>query len=194
MWDLLFNWSELVERGADAAAYFVMAGIGTLLFLIRLGLSMAGGDASDFETDIEHGGASDSAFTVFSTLSILAFFMGAGWMGLAARLEWDLGRVVAALLAAGFGTVMMLMASGLMYASRKLNREVNYEVATAVGRTGKVYLTIPEKGQGSGQVEVVVSGRRKVLGAASNGPAIAAFADVKVVDVRDDETLIVEPL
>jgi hypothetical protein len=194
MWDLLFNWSELVERGADAATYFVLAAVATLLFLIRLGLSMFHGDLSDFDTSLEHGGASDAAFSVFSTLSILAFFMGAGWMGLACRLEWDVSRVLSAICATGFGSVMMLMASGLMYLSRKLNREVNYEVKTAIGRTAKVYLTIPEKGRGSGQVEVVVSGRRKVLGATSTGPTIAAFADVKVVDVRDDETLVVEPL
>ena len=54
--------------------------------------------------------------------------------------------------------------------------------------------TLPAKGKGLGQVQVSVSGRLKVITAASNGKEIAAFADVKVVEARDDGTLIVEPL
>ena len=77
---------------------------------------------------------------------------------------------------------------------RRLNREVGYDPSTAVGRTARVYLTIPEKGKGTGQVEVSVSGRKKVLKAISSGPKINAFSDVKVIEVRDDETLVVEPV
>ncbi len=194
MWEKLFNLSELMELGADVTAYFIVAGIATLLFLFRLGLTFVAGDAGDFDTELDHGGASDTAFSVFSTLSILAFFMGAGWMGLACRLEWGLGRFASTLAAAGFGAAMMFMSSGLMFAIRKLNREVSYDMSTAIGRTGKVYLTIPKKGKGSGQVEISVSGRQKVVTAVSTGPSIAAFTAVKVVEVRDDDTLIVEPL
>ena len=35
MWDLLFNWEGLVQQGADAATYFIMAAAGTILFVIR---------------------------------------------------------------------------------------------------------------------------------------------------------------
>ena len=74
------------------------------------------------------------------------------------------------------------------------HRHIDYDVATAVGHTCRVYLTIPEKGQGHGQVEASVSGRKKIITAISTGPKIAAFADVNVVEARDDGTLIVEPL
>jgi hypothetical protein len=191
MWDLIFDWPAMLERGADAVAYFVMAMIGTLLFLIRLGLAMFGGGDSDFDAD---GFDSDVSFTFFSVLSILAFFMGAGWMGLACRLDWGMSRFASTLGAAGFGTAMMLAASGLTYLTRRLNREVGYDVATAVGHTCRVYLTIPARGHGHGQVEATVSGRKKVLRAVSAGPEIEAFADVRVIEVRDDETLVVEPL
>ena len=136
----------------------------------------------------------DASFTLFSLLSVLAFVMGTGWMGLAARVDWGLGRAPSFLIALGSGFSMMLFASGLMFMTRKLNRNVAYDVGTAVGRTGRVYLTIPTQGKGHGQVEVVVSGRKKILRAQSSGPQIAAFADVKVLEARDDETLIVEPL
>jgi hypothetical protein len=191
---LLFDWPAMAERGADAVVYAVMALTGTLLFVLRLVMALFAGDGGDADTDVDAAVDSDAAFSLFSLLSILAFFMGAGWMGLACRLDWDLGRLVSSLISAGFGFVMMLAAAGLSYGARRLNREIGYDVATAIGHTGRVYLTVPARGTGHGQVEISVSGRKKVLRAQSTGPEIAAFQDVCVVEVRDDGTLIVEPL
>ena len=87
---------------------------------------------------------------------------------------------------------MMLLASGLMFLTRRFNRTIEYDLQTSIGRTGRVYLTIPATGGGRGQVEVDVSGRRKILDAVSNGDKIAQFASVRIVAVRDDNTLIVE--
>ena len=36
------------------------------------------------------------------------------------------------------GVLMMLLASGMMYFTRKLNREVTYDVKTAVGRNARI--------------------------------------------------------
>jgi hypothetical protein len=192
MWDLIFSWPDLVARGYDAVVYLVMAAVATVLFVVRLAFAMTGSGGSDFEVDADFD--SDVSFTVLSVLSILAFFMGAGWMGLACRLDWGFGRLASSLISSGFGLTMMLAASGLSYLVRRLNRDVAYDVRSAIGRTGRVYLTIPEKGRGHGQVEVSVSGRRKVLRAVSAGPQLLAFSDVKIIDARDDETLVVEAL
>jgi hypothetical protein len=127
-------------------------------------------------------------------LSILGFFMGAGWMGLACRLDWGLGRFASSFIAAAFGFSMMTAASGMSYYARRLNQTIDYDLRTAVGRIGRVYLTIPEKGQGHGQVEVSISGRKKVVRAVSAGPRFEAFTDVKIVDARDDETLVAGPV
>jgi len=89
---------------------------------------------------------------------------------------------------------MMLAASGMSYGARKLNREVEYDLRTAVGRIGRVYLPVPAKGDGHGQVEISVSGRKKIVRAVSAGPRLEAFTDVKIVDARDNDTLIAEPL
>ena len=64
--------------------------------------------------------------------------------------------------------------------------------STAVGRTGQVYMTIPEQGNGAGQVRVSVSGRRMIVPARTEGPGLDAFTDIRVVSVRDDGVLIVE--
>jgi hypothetical protein len=192
MWDLILNWPALMALGYDAVVYVVMAFGGTLLFLIRLGFSYFGGDGGDFDVGADVDG--DSSFSFLSVLSILGFFMGAGWMGLACRLDWGLGRFMSALIAAGFGFAMMMAASAMSYYARRLDQTIEYDLRTAIGRTGRVYLTIPEKGQGHGQVEVTVSGRKKIIRAVSAGPRLEAFTDVTIVEARDDETLIAGPV
>ncbi len=191
MWDLLFNWGVALELGTDVIAYLLLALVGTVFFLLRLfvALFFGGGDGVDDGMDLSD---SDGSFTFFSTLSVLAFFMGAGWMGLSCRVDWGLGSFASAASAAAFGFGMMLLASGLMVGARKLNRTIEFDLQTAVGRTGKVYLPIPKRGDGSGQVEVSVSGRRKILDAISTKEKIESFRSVVVKEVRDDGTLIVE--
>jgi hypothetical protein len=171
-----------------------MALVGTVFFLLRLLLALFFGDgAGDVDGDLGDVGDADSTFSMFSLLSILAFFMGAGWMGLTCRIDWGLNSMVSALAASGFGMLLMLMASGLMAFARSLNRTVDYDLNTAVGKTASVYMSIPERGDGRGKIKVNVSGRLKMLDAISNGPAIQEFKSVRVLSVRDDGTYIVEP-
>ena len=174
--------------------YAVMAIIGTLFFVLRLLLALFfGGDGGDVDGDLaDHGG--DGGFSLFSLLSILAFFMGAGWMGLTCRIDWNLGSFVSAAAATGFGFTLMLMASGMMAFARKLSRTVEYDLQTAVGKVANVYMTVPAKGEGGGQVQVSVSGRLMTLTAVSAGPALPAFTSAKVVEVRDDGALVIEPV
>jgi hypothetical protein len=87
----------------------------------------------------------------------------------------------------------MAMASGLMAFARSLNQVVEYDVNTAIGKTASVYMTIPERGKGRGQIKVTVSGRLKMMDAISNGPRIPEFQSVKVLSVGDDGTFVVEP-
>ncbi len=189
---LLFDFDALLGHGPDVVAYAIMALVGSGLFLIRLGIAAFLGGDDGFDTDLD-GADSDSAFGFFSVLSILAFFMGAGWMGLACRIDWDLNGLITAVVSSGFGIAMMLFSSGLMYMTRKLNAHKDYDVTTAIGAIGRVYLTIPAKGEGSGEVQVTVSGRQKIMRALSTGPKLEAFTDVRIVEARPDETMVVEP-
>lgn len=189
--ELLIDWHNLrLDFGVDAVVYAGLALLGTAVFLLRLGMTLLlGMGDTDFDVeDLDHGG-----FPLISILSVTAFFMGSGWMGLIARVDWGLEPVPASLAAVGFGFLCMLLSASLMFGARRLTQDVTYDVKTAVGRTGQVYMTIPAKGSGTGQVRVSVSGRSMIVSANSTGPAIEAFSDVKVVDVRDDETLIVQP-
>ena len=192
MLDLLFDWQAAFSMGTDVAVYLIMALTGTTFFVLRLLLALFFGADADMDTGHDYDASSDSSFGFFSLLSIFAFFMGSGWMGLTCRVDWDMGGLASAAAAAAFGFGMMMLASGLMFTARKLNRTIEYDLGTAVGRTARVYMTIPKQGAGRGQVEVDVSGRRKVLEAISTGEKLDQFSSVHVVEVRDDQTLVVE--
>ncbi|NLX21985.1 MAG: hypothetical protein GXY55_10015 [Phycisphaerae bacterium] len=190
----LFDWQELTTYGVDVIIYLFMALVGTLFFLLRLLLSLFLGADSDFDMDVDAVVDSDVSFSLFSTLSILAFFMGAGWMGLTSRVSWEGGHSGSAFAAVGFGAGMALLASGMMYGVKRMSLHAHYDVNTALGKTARVYLTIPPKGQGRGQIMTNVSGRSKVMFARSEAQEpIAAFAMVRILRVDDDETFVVEP-
>ena len=186
---------EIFSEFSDSTVYFVMGAIGTALFLVKVLLMFIGGDAdTDFDIDVDggievHGGG----FSLFSLLSILAFMMGAGWMGLLCRQDFELGAALSAIIASAFGFALMLFASLGMLVLMRLQQSGKYDVNQAVGKLGKVYLTIPEAGAGTGQIQMNVDGRNTVLTAASAGGKIDSFASVKVVEVRDDGVVVVEP-
>ena len=180
------------QSGLDTAVYAGMALLGTALFVLRMLLMFAlgldfDGDI-DFE-DIEHG----TGFSLFSLQSIIGFFMGAGWAGLAARLEWGLDTPISALIAGGFGIVLMVLSAAMMFAALKLKHEVNYEMDDATGKIGTVYMSIPEKGGGTGQVRVSISGRQMTVDAVSSGEKLEAFTAVRIDEVRGDKVLVVSP-
>lgn len=194
MLELLFDWSAALAYGTDVIVYLVMALVGTTFFVLRLLLALFLGGHGDLDTSGDVDFSTDASFSFFSLLSILAFFMGAGWMGLTCRIDWQMSSFGAAAASAGFGFAMMALASGLMMYARRLDQSIEYDLQTAVGKTARVYMTVPKHGDGRGRVEVDVSGRRKVLDAVSSAGKLTEFTSVRVESVRDDGTLVVTAL
>jgi hypothetical protein len=189
--------TEVFSTFSDVTVYFVMAAVGSMLFGIRLLLMLfVGVDAGgDFDLDVDADGgleAHGGDFSLFSLISILSFMMGAGWLGLACRLDWGCGPVKSALFAGLFGFALAFLSSFLLWQMRKLSESGAYQVNDCLGKIGRVYLKIPATGQGRGQVQITVSGRQKVLEAISKGEEIESFASVKVTAIEGEETLVVE--
>ena len=182
---------------SDATVYLVMATIGTVAFSIQVFMMLVFGHHGDFSGGgVDHPGdiGHDAGFTFFSLLSVVSFMMGAGWMGFLCRTDWGLSSFPSAFIALAFGMGLMLLSSGGMYALRRLQHAGHYDVAHTVGKTGRVYLTIPAKGAGAGQVELNVDGRRQLVPAVSSSQRIESFATVKILEARDDGVLVVEPV
>lgn len=149
-----------------------------------LGNGSAGHGSSD-----AHHVDSVSSFKIFTVQSVLAFFMGFGWVGLASRLEWKLGYFLSTTFSILFGAALLFFTAFLMSRVYRLNAIRSRDLYEALGDEAKVYLTIPENGRG--KIQAVVDGSLRIMDAVSRSGRIEQFKEVEIVGVEDQSTFIV---
>lgn len=160
----------------DSAVWFTVPAVaGTLYFVIQMLFQGLGGDAdfdmdvsADLGTDVSHHTAGHD-FKVLSLQTLSAFFMGGGWMGLAAYRLLDLSPLLSSLIAVGAGLGVGWMLVALLRATLKLQNSGNIELSDAVGLVGVVYVSIPEAGAGGGRVKLVIQNRSREYNAVQTG-------------------------
>jgi membrane protein implicated in regulation of membrane protease activity len=136
----------------------------------------------------------DGSVGFFSLRSIVGFFVGFGWAGVIA---FKAGWGVAGATGAAFGAGVIVMALiyllvRLLYAQRSSG---NIRMENAVGKTGRVYLSIPASGVHGGQVQITFQGQMLTLPALTKGAEpIPTGTAVIVREVIPPETLLVERL
>ena len=175
----------------------------SILFIIQFVFSLIGLDAdTDIDGDIEVSGdmdtdpgfGMDADFTVFSVRSIIAFFTFFGWTGV---LVLNAGRstITAITFASIAGILAMLLVGYLIYLFSKLSQEGNYNINNALFNTGKVYLTIPPAESGEGKIHLIIDGTMREMEAITKErEKIPTGADIRVVEVLDNNVLLVEPI
>lgn len=178
---------------------------GTALFILKTVLLLVGADGGAHDAGgLDAGGmdagvgdagghgdhhASDAAFTLLSIQSLSTLAMGMGWMGLSAMRSFGFPEVQALLLGFGFGLLLVVLMGKLLQKVRKLESSGTLEIKGAVGSTGTVYVTVPEKGRG--QVQIVLQGRLVTLDATTHGTAIPTGRRIRVDAVEDGGLLVV---
>jgi hypothetical protein len=194
MYDLFFS--------QGAAWYTIPAIVGTGFFTLRMLLLMAGSGhhlGVDFHSDVHAGDlhgdadASDSthSFQILSIQTIAAFVMGFGWAGLAGLkgTHWD--PVMVNLVAIGCGAGMVWLLGLLLRGMTEMQTSGTIQIASAVGREGDVYVTVPGDGARRGQVRVTVESRQRIYDAISKGEDLPTGSRVRVLHANDDNTLTV---
>jgi len=165
----------------------------SLILTIQMGMVMLGGaiDMPEAEiADTGEGGASG----IFSIRTIGAFFAGFGWAG-AAMLQGGHGTGAATFVATLSGSAFLGVVIYLMSYLHSLRQEGTLNYSNAIGNVGNVYLPIPPKRKGMGQVEVMVQGRLRIVQALSdNDKKIGNRVAVRVTDTIDEQTILVKPL
>lgn len=174
--------------------YGTMAFGGTLLFLVKMIMLLVSGGDMDVDgdlTEIDSGVDMDggTTFSLISVQSVLAFFMGAGWTGLAARHEWSLETMPAMSAAIVVGFIFMFVSAYFTFKVKGLNSTPIIDVREAIGKTGRTYTTVPAQGEGIGQIEITIGGKQQILQAMSLGDKIESFTTVKVEKIDDAGTL-----
>ena len=184
--------------------FYIVAFASTLVLVIMLLLNIIGyshGD-SDFSTGGDHdisplGGdqlaTHDIGLSWLSVRTLIAFLAGFGWGGVAV---WEAtGNTALTIIAATLiRAVFMITVSWLMNAIFKLRVSGNIDFANAIGKVATVYITIPPKREGAGQVQVTVQGRlREVSALTDYEERLAPGTKVVVTKQLDPTTFIVQP-
>ncbi len=191
-----------------AIAATVVLVIQTILLLFGLGFGtdadssdldsageMGQPDAPDFHLEGEaasHDMDAHDGLRLFTVRGIVAFFAVGGWTGL--LLSRYVGNLFAVLLAFAAGNAALVGIALLMRGVYQLQDKGNLEPVNAVGKLAKVYLAIPPAGMGQGKVMVMLQERLVELDAANVAKqAIPTGAFVRICDLVDEDTVLVEP-
>lgn len=146
----------------------------------------------DFDEDFDVN-LQDSAQTVhfLSIRSIISFFILFGWTGY--LLEGNIANPYA-LFAFSFcmGLAGLVIMSYVIYFIKKLAQDGTVYKTSAIGKEADVYLKIPERGTGTGKVQLIVQSSLKTYDAISTKKAIETGKKVKVVDVSGSYLVVEE--
>ncbi|MFZ5564802.1 MAG: NfeD family protein [Thermodesulfobacteriota bacterium] len=177
--------------------FLVCAFIGAIFVVIRIILMISGfGDGADSDMDMGghdadmHHADSDVGFKILSIQGLSSFLLMFGLVGLALYHESRTGILIsmAGATAAGLATVWVIGKLFSMFV--RLQASGTITMRDAVGKEGKVYLTIPEKG--NGRAMITVGGSLREFDAISaGGERLETGVPVKVVRV-DGNTVVVQ--
>lgn len=172
-----------------------LGAISSVVLTLQMLLAMFGGDMDGLDSDVDIPDAGEGGATgILSIRTIGAFFTGFGWSG-AAMLQAGHGTGAATFVGLTVGSIFMALIFYLMSYLHSLRQEGTINYANAVGKIGSVYLPIPPHRKGIGQIEVLVQGRLKIVQAISdNDEKIGNRVAVRVTELVDEQTILVEPL
>lgn len=205
-------WYDPLFSGS-AAWFGVPAVLGTGFFTLRTALGFLGvmshGDVDSH--GITHGGAEHggdggghdghvegpthhhpivSAAEVFSIQSLAAFAGAFGWAGLIAR--ESLGSVAGTAAGLVAGAAMSGTVIWVFRQIRKLESDGTITMSDLLGEEGTVYVGVPERGRGMGQVRVQTRGMERIVNATSRDAAISTGGRVLVVAASPDNSVVVQ--
>jgi hypothetical protein len=180
----------------DLKYYWMLAVLGSCVFLIQTLLMLIFGHGGDGDVDVGGDFDADSHvdtgfgdFQLFSIRSMIAFITFFGWGGVIYGNGGWPGFIVAFVC----GLLMMFItALGIFYLF-KLQQSGNIYAADMLGKTASVYLKIPAGRSSTGKVTVYSgAGTREVLAVADI--EIPNGASVKLVSQIDQNKFLVEKI
>lgn len=196
------NWYEGLEP--LLRVYWTIAIAVSVVFAIQMLLTIVGiGDTdidasmdadADFGDAAAHDGTLDTggAIQLFTVRNVVNFLLGLGWGGVC---FWGVVTnpallvIVSLLCGAAFVSMFLWMLRRVM----RLESNGAFRLADCVNQSCTVYLRIPAARQGMGKVQVSFSGSVQEIQAVTDGNLIPSGALVKVIEVIDRQTVLVQP-
>ncbi|MGB0982346.1 MAG: hypothetical protein ACPGUH_09630 [Winogradskyella sp.] len=175
--------------------YWVIAAIGSFIFIITLILTFIGGDADDFgNVDADIDGDTGIGFQFITFKNLVAFFTLFGWSGIAC-IDADLSKPLTITLSVACGLLMMAIMAAMFYYMNKLNDSGTLNFKNAIDAVGEVYLTVGANRSSIGKAHVRIQGALRELEALTDAETdLKSGTVIKVKSVTKNGILIIEQL
>jgi len=173
--------------------YWTTAIVSSLVFIVVVILSLAGGDTDDLghvDADIDADAGIGFQFITFKNL--VGFFTIFGWSGIAC-IDAGLSLPITIIISVVSGLIMMTIMAALFYFMAQLTASGTLNYNNAINAVGEVYLTIGAQRSRMGKVSVNVQGTVRELDAMTDAiTELKSGTVIKVVDITDNGILIVD--
>lgn len=169
----------------------------SLIFVIQTVMTFLGlGDHdADFDLDSSDGSFdADPSMNLLTFRNLVNFCMGFGWTAVLMHEKIQSNAlliIVSVIVGILLVTVVMWIFKWLSGMQQTGNIDVH---KSAVGCEGKVYLTIPGERKGEGKVQITINNAVREYDAVTDGETIPTGKAIKVTEVINDYTLLVEEL
>lgn len=169
----------------------------SLIFVIQTVMTFLGlGDHdADFDLDTSDGlFDADPSMNLLTFRNLVNFCMGFGWTAVLMHEKIQSNAlliIVSVIVGILLVTVVMWIFKWLSGMQQTGNIDVH---KSAVGCEGKVYLTIPGERKGEGKVQITINNAVREYDAVTDGETIPTGKAIKVTEVINDYTLLVEEL
>ena len=171
----------------------------SLIFIIETVLTFIGADVEmdmDTDFDIADGGfEGDPSMNLYTFRNLVNFLLGMSWTAILLNEQIKskaLLMLIAFIVGAFIVFVVMMMFKGLS----KMQQSGNINVfESAVGCSGKVYLTVPGERKGQGKVQININNSVREYDALTDSEDdLKTGTSIKVTEVLDASTLLVEEI
>lgn len=165
----------------------------SLVFVIQTVMTFVGADA-DADFDDPSGADGSSGMNLYTFRNLINFLLGFGWTAILLKdsiSSTAVLMVISVLVGVALVAIVMYMFKWLSGMQQSGNINV-YQ--SAIGCEGKVYLTIPGERAGEGKVQITINNSVREYNALTDSDTLKTGTSIKVTEVLNSETLLVEEL
>ena len=185
-------WSSL---GLFMQSVWCITLFASLVFIIQTIMTFVGMDTDggmDIDTGTDMPGDGDSGpCQLFTFRNFINFLLGFGWSIIS--FQGAIGnQFVLILVSAAIGVLLVMAVMAIFRFMSRMEQSGTINMANALGCKGNVYLKIPAGKGGEGKVQISIQGAIREFDALTLGEELETGAPIKVVEVINDSTLLVE--
>ena len=171
----------------------------SLIFIIETVLTFIGADVEmDMDTDFDMpdgGFEGDPSMNLYTFRNLVNFLLGMSWTAILLQ-EQIASKALLMIISFAVGALLVFAVMMLFKGLSKMQQRGNIDVyRSAVGCSGRVYLTVPAERKGAGKVQININNAVREYDALTDSEDdLKTGTSIKVTEVLDTNTLLVEEI